>query len=60
MWLYLYLVDDVWSRKVVSWDVSEREDSQIAADLISRACMRERISKGRSQPLILHADNGYA
>jgi putative transposase len=29
-------------------------------DLLSRACLRERISKGRSQPLILHTDNGNA
>jgi putative transposase len=60
IWLYLYLVIDVWSRKVVAWDVDEREDPGIAADLVSRACLRERISKGRKQPLILHADNGNA
>jgi len=60
VWLYLYLVIDVWSRKVVAWDVAEREDSKIAADLVGRACLRERISKGRRQPLILHADNGNA
>ena len=51
VWLYLYLVIDIWSRKVVAWDVAEREDSAIAADLVSRACLRERISKGRRQPL---------
>jgi transposase InsO family protein len=60
VWLYLYQVLDVWSRKVVAWDVAEREDPAIAADLVSRACLRERISKGRQQPLILHADNGNA
>ena len=60
IWLYLYLVIDVWSRKVVAWDVAEREDPAIAADLVSRACLRERISKSRKQPLILHADNGNA
>jgi putative transposase len=60
IWLYLYLVIDVWSRKVVAWDVAEREDPAIAADLVSRACLRERISRGRSLPLILHADNGNA
>jgi transposase InsO family protein len=60
VWLYLYLVVDVWSRKVVAWDVAEREDAQIAADLVSRACLRERISRRRPQPLILHADNGNA
>ena len=60
IWLYLYLVIDVWSRKVVVWDVDEREDPDIAADLVSRACLRERISKRRRHPLILHADNGNA
>ena len=60
IWLYLYLVIDVWSRKVVVWDVDELEDPAIAADLVSRACLRERISKRRRQPLILHADNGNA
>jgi transposase InsO family protein len=60
VWLYLYLVIDVWSRKIVAWDVADREDSKIAADLVSRACLRERISKGRPHPLILHADNGNA
>jgi hypothetical protein len=29
---------DVWSRKVVAWEVADREDSKIAADLVSRAC----------------------
>jgi putative transposase len=44
----------------VAWDVAEREDPAIAADLVSRACIRERISKGRKHPLVLHADNGNA
>ena len=60
IWLYLYLVIDVWSRKAVAWDIAEREDPAIAAGLVSRACLRQRISKGRKQPLILHADNGNA
>jgi transposase InsO family protein len=66
VWLYLYLVIDVWSRKVVAWDVAEREDAKIAAELVSRACLRERISRHRGfgpqqrPPLILHADNGNA
>ena len=60
VWLYLYLVVDVWSRKIVAWDVHEREDAQLAADLISRACIRERISKQRQRRLVLHADNGSA
>jgi hypothetical protein len=46
--------------KVVTWGVTEREDAAIATDLVSRACLRERVSKGRRQPLFLHADNGNA
>ena len=60
VWLYLYLVVDVWSRKIVAWDVQDCEDATLAADLISRACIRERISKQRQRRLILHADNGAA
>jgi transposase InsO family protein len=36
VWLYLYRVIDVWSRKSEAWDVADREDSQITADLVSR------------------------
>ena len=43
-----------------SGGVAEREVAQIAADLVGRACRRERIGKGRRQPLILHAGNGNA
>lgn len=68
VWLYLYLVVDVWSRKVVAWDVAEVESAQIAADLVQRACHKERYrhpigfgSRQCQQPtLVLHADNGNA
>jgi len=68
VWLYLYLVVDVWSRKVVAWDVAEVESAQIAADLVQRACLKERYHRRngfgsrqcQQQPLILHADNGNA
>jgi len=60
VWLYLYLVMDVWSRKIVAWDVHDREDAELAVKLISRACLRERINKRRQRRLILHADNGSA
>lgn len=57
VWLYLYLVVDVWSRKIVAWDVHDREDADLAAQLISWACIRERISKRRQRKMVLHADN---
>jgi transposase InsO family protein len=68
VWLYLYLVIDVWSRKVVAWVVAEVESADIAAALVQRACLRERYFRPKGfganqdpqQPLILHADNGNA
>jgi transposase InsO family protein len=67
IWLYLYLVVDVWSRKVVAWDVAEVESAELAADLVQRACIKERYRRPNGfgsnqghQPLILHADNGNA
>jgi len=45
---YLYLVIDVWSRKVVAWDVAEVESAQIAADLVQRACLKERYHRPSS------------
>ena len=44
----------------MAWDVEDREDSKLAANLVGRACLRERITRRRKQPLILHADNGNA
>ena len=43
----------------MAWDVAQ-QDPAIAADLVSRACLRERISRGRRQTLILHANNRNA
>ena len=45
---------------MVAWDVDVRENAAIAADLVSRACLSERVSESRKQPLILNADNGNA
>jgi transposase InsO family protein len=53
---------------VVVWDVAEVESAEIAADLVQRACLKERYQRPTSgfgshqchQPLILHADNGNA
>jgi integrase-like protein/homeodomain-containing protein len=53
--LYLYLVLDVWSRRIVGWEVCERESADEAASLIQRICAVAGIDpKG----LVLHSDNG--
>ena len=51
----LYLVMDIYSRKIVGWKVHERESAAHATDLIRKA----RIAEGVTQlGLVLHADNG--
>ena len=56
-WWYLYLIMDVFSRKIVGHEVYEAETGELAAELIQKACWRERLAS-QSKPLILHADNG--
>lgn len=52
---FLYLVIDVWSRRIVGWDVHERETAELAAEMTARICREEAIDpKG----LVLHSDNG--
>jgi transposase InsO family protein len=53
--LRLYLVLDVWSRRIVGWDVHEHENATYAATLIQRICAESGVDpKG----LVLHSDNG--
>lgn|SRR5215210_300746 len=52
---YLYLIMDVFSRKIVGWEVYPRECSEFASTLIAGICDRERIRKGQ---LVIHSDNG--
>lgn len=52
---YLYLIVDIWSRKIVGWEVHERETAEFAAGVLERAVWAE---KCLTSPLVLHADNG--
>jgi len=52
---YLYLVLDVWSRKVVGWSIHTSEDSIFSAKLIDDLCATYGIKPGQ---LALHSDNG--
>jgi len=55
---YLYLISDLFSRKIIAWEVWENESATHASELIRRAVLSEKISVPRKQPLILHSDNG--
>jgi putative transposase len=52
---YLYMVLDIYSRKVVGWWVATHESMDIAADLIDRATREHEVPPNT---LVLHADNG--
>ena len=57
MFFYLYLIVDIFSRKIVGWEVHECESADLAAVLIQKAVRAEACI---SRPLVLHADNGSA
>jgi putative transposase len=52
---YLYVVIDIFSRKVVGWMVARNESSALAIQLISESCEKYDIEPGR---LGIHADRG--
>lgn len=53
-WLYLAVILDAYSRKVVGWSMSERMTQQLALDALEMAVARRKPSRG----LILHSDRG--
>ncbi|WP_397544903.1 transposase [Roseicitreum antarcticum] len=55
IFFYLYLIVDIFSRKIVGWEVHERESADLAAVLIRQAVMAEGCI---ARPLVLYADNG--
>lgn len=52
---YLYLFVDLFSRRIVGWQVFNTEDSDRASQLLQDICQRERIAAGQ---VVLHSDNG--
>ena len=54
LFYYLYFVMDLYSRKIVGFEVYETESSKHLADVVQKATLRERTTT----PQILHSDNG--
>lgn len=52
---YLYLIVDVWSRKIIEATVHETESGDHASSMIDRACAAEGVEQ---KGVVLHADNG--
>jgi transposase InsO family protein len=53
--LRLYLVLDVWSRRIVGWKIHERESDELAAEMIRDICDDAKVDPNG---LVLHSDNG--
>ena len=52
---YLYLIEDLYSRRIVGWEVAEEESMKTSAQLVERTCQELDVDpKG----LHLHSDNG--
>lgn len=52
---YLYLIEDIYSRKAVGWEVYTQESGESAAELMQRTVLNERCA---GKPVVLHSDNG--
>lgn len=57
LFFYLYLVLDLYSRKIVGWEIWEEESAEHASQLIRKTVLSEQCII-RQQPLVLHSDNG--
>lgn len=57
LYFYLYLILDLYSRKIAGWEVQATESGEHASTLLRRTALSEGIQTWR-QPLVLHADNG--
>ena len=52
---YIYLIVDVFSRKIIHGIAHDRQGDDLAAIMITEACNKENIARG---DVTLHADNG--
>lgn len=53
-WVYLAVVLDAWSRRVVGWAISDRVTTDIVIDALDMARMRRRGARGT----VVHSDRG--
>jgi putative transposase len=55
IYFYLYLFLDIFSRKIVGWQVYDVESSDLASEVMRDICDRENIAPNQ---VVLHSDNG--
>jgi transposase InsO family protein len=54
---YLYLFEDIYSRKIVGYEVHEKECGELASQLLQRCMLKEQCFN-QPDSLVLHSDNG--
>lgn len=57
LFLKAYLILDLYSRKIIAWEVWEEENAEHSRDILHRAWLAENIA-AEARPLVLHGDNG--
>jgi putative transposase len=55
IYFYLYLFMDIFSRKIVGWQVYATESSELASEVMRDICEQENIAPNQ---VVLHSDNG--
>jgi transposase InsO family protein len=56
-WFYLYLILDLYSRKIVGFEVHDTDSADHASHLVRRTALAEGIAQALAKP-VLHGDNG--
>lgn len=51
----LYTIIDIFSRKIVGWEIWPEETGELASELVEKALLKENV---KGKPLVLHSDNG--
>ncbi|MGC1274241.1 MAG: IS3 family transposase [Planctomycetaceae bacterium] len=57
-WLYLAAVEDLFTREIVGWSMSERIDSRLVVDALSMALARKCPGTSITGSLVAHSDRG--
>jgi putative transposase len=52
---YLYLIEDIWSRRIVGFEVHAEESMEASSALIEKTCIEQHVDP---EGLVLHSDNG--
>lgn len=55
LFFYLYMIMDIYSRKIVGWEIYDCEKSELGASVLYKAVLSEGCI---GAPLVLHSDNG--